>query len=398
MEKLKPQSQDMLHLDAMRFFAASAIVFLHWKTYCKPIPGHNILPNPESFLSLAVDLFFLISGVVMFQVYSRRLYSWRDFGSFMQRRVARLYPLHLLTLSVSMMYGLGAYILHLHANHPGLYKLDGVIPNILLIQAFPVIHHGSFNGVAWSISAEMGCYVSLPAALVLYRRRWWAPALLGLATAAAFTLFWTHGWEWTNATYSYGFFRAIPTFFFGVALGGSGRVLRRIPYPNILFGIFACGVFALGFMGAPHGILYLLVYLIGITGFACDVQGTAGRFISAVAPLGQLTYSIYLIHGILEPSLFNFVYARLQVSAWLRNSIIAATFVPMVMLAYLSFVYFETPARRWVSGLGSKRTVRAEPLVAGHADANGGEIASSANTLAATGQGSALPVRRSACE
>jgi peptidoglycan/LPS O-acetylase OafA/YrhL len=362
LEKLKPISQDMLHLDAMRFFAATAVVFAHWIiSNWKPLPVRS---DHIDFPSLAVDLFFFISGIVMFQLYSHRLSSWREFRQFMQRRVARLYPMHLLTFFIFALFGLGAYALHLQPNHPELYRLNGVIPNLLLIQAFPVIHHGTFDAASWSISAEMGCYFLLPMVIFLYRRKWWAPALIGLAMAIALTYVF-RGWAWTNDTYGYGIFRAMPTFLIGVTVGGSSSMLRRIPYPNLLFPIFAGGLIWLGFMGVSRGILLVLVYLVGITGFACDVQKTAGRFICAVAPFGQLTYSIYLIHMVFEPTLFHFVYARIPVSPWVHNCLILSTFIPLLVLSYLSFKYFETPARRWVTGLGRNRGARAAQPVTG---------------------------------
>jgi peptidoglycan/LPS O-acetylase OafA/YrhL len=163
--------------------------------------------------------------------------------------------------------------------------------------------------------------------------------------------------EMVGGNFQIRLFRAVPTFFLGVTLGGAGKVLRRIPYPNFLCPIFTFALIWLGCIGTSRGILLLLVYLVGITGFACDVQKTAGRFINAVAPLGQLTYSIYLIQGLFGPSLFSFALERLHVSALVHNCLIVSAALPLLILSYLSFAYFETPARHWISSLGSRRAV-----------------------------------------
>jgi peptidoglycan/LPS O-acetylase OafA/YrhL len=351
----------MLHLDAIRFFAAAAVVYYHWQWKFIPIPGLVFFSGHVSFTGLAVDLFFILSGVVMYRVYFGRINSGRDFANFMQKRVARLYPLHLLTLSLLQVSLLAAETLHIHLKFAQAFTFGPLIVNALLLQAFPVIQHGSFSIPAWSVSAEMGCYVLLPVLFVLCRRRWWTPAALGLAATVALS-FWNHGSSWTFWSNDYGFLRALPTFLFGVALGGASHVLQRIPYPHLLFPFFGCGIFVLGFMGASRGILLPFVYLIAITGFACDVQRKEGWFVHAFAPLGQLTYSIYLLHLLFEGWIFSSL-DRLHLSPWLQDGIVVAAFFPFLIFAYLSFVYFETPARRWVSSLGCKRTARVADAV-----------------------------------
>ena len=353
MRKLTVSSQDMLHLDAVRFFAAAAIVFDHWQADFIPVPGVSFFSGNAQFCSLAVDLFFVISGIVMYQVYRQRLISLRNYGVFIQRRIARLYPLHLLTFSFMFMLGIGMRVLHLHAHHAEDYGFDGVLPNLFLVQAFPTVKHSSFNAPSWSISAEMGCYLLLPLFFVFYSRKWWAPALLGLIGITALT-FWCHGLDWTTWTFWDGFLRAIPSFLIGITLGGASRVLRRIPFPSLLFPLFGASTIVLGSAGISRGVLLTLTYMTAVTAFACDVQGSQSRVIRTLAPLGQLTYSIYLIHGLVMPTFFNFVLRRLHLSPWINNSLILATFVPLVAISYFSYSYFEAPARRWVQSLGSK--------------------------------------------
>ena len=347
----------MLHLDAIRFFAAAAIVFDHWQADFIPIPGVGFFSGNAQFCSLAVDLFFVISGIVMYQVYHQRLLSLRDFGIFMQRRVARLYPLHLLTFSFMFMLGIGMRIFHLHAHHAEDYNFDGLLPNLFLVQAFPTVRHSTFNAPSWSISAEMGCYILLPLLFILYRRRWWAPALLGLIGIAALTL-WCHSLEWTLWTFWDGFLRALPSFLIGITLGGASHLLRQIPFPGLLFSLFTAGIFLLGFAGTSRGVLLTLTYLTAAAAFACDIQRSESWAIRTFAPLGQLTYSIYLIHGLIMPTLFNFVFRKLPLSPWMNNFLILATFAPLMAFSYFSYSYFEIPARRWVQSLGSNRLSR----------------------------------------
>src|SRR4051812_42851020 len=94
---LMAESDEMLHLDLLRFYAASGIVFLHTQTFLDVSPKlRGILDR--TYLSLFVDLFFAISGFVISFVYADRMRTKRDYLRFVQRRVARLVPLHWLML------------------------------------------------------------------------------------------------------------------------------------------------------------------------------------------------------------------------------------------------------------------------------------------------------------
>ncbi|HQA17823.1 MAG TPA: acyltransferase, partial [Novosphingobium sp.] len=95
---LAPTSDELLHLDLIRFIASAAIVVVHSGEFFVPrayrLESHAHLAG----MSLFVDVFFIISGFVIAHVYTNRMADWRDFARFMQRRIGRLFPLHLVTL------------------------------------------------------------------------------------------------------------------------------------------------------------------------------------------------------------------------------------------------------------------------------------------------------------
>ncbi|MGZ7029869.1 MAG: acyltransferase family protein, partial [Terriglobales bacterium] len=116
--KLVAESDEMPHLDALRFFAAMGIVVFHFK-------GHLPLGGAQaSFttLRLLVDLFFVISGFVITYVYSS-LSTFRQYRRFLVKRVARLWPLHLATASAMAAVGALVYFGVLHSDHRENYDL-----------------------------------------------------------------------------------------------------------------------------------------------------------------------------------------------------------------------------------------------------------------------------------
>lgn len=350
---LKTESDKMLHLDALRFFASMAIVIFHWGNDFIGIPARVFTSHLE-FLSLAVDLFFIISGVVMFQVYSHRLSTGKEFATFVQRRIARLYPLHLATFLFMAALGIGVHSFHLTASHVADYDPRGIIPNLLLVQSLGVLKHGTFNYPAWSISAEMVCYISFPLILILYRRKWWSPIVLATIFMALLVVL-TDGWQWTTWTEHFGVVRAIPAFMFGVVLGGSKRYLKSLPYPQVMLVIAGSAFFLLGYFCSARSILLLLVYLIAISAFAADTQAASNSLIKAAAPLGVLTFSIYMIHALFMPVFFGFLFRRMHLAPLANNLSICLCVFPLLAVSYLSYRHFETPARRWISSLGTRQ-------------------------------------------
>src|SRR5260370_14150393 len=83
-------------LEGLRLIASVSIVANHYFLY---------LRLPTQGLHIAVDLFFVISGIVIAMVYQGSIRNWASYFEFVRKRVARLYPLHLATLSFYVIIG-----------------------------------------------------------------------------------------------------------------------------------------------------------------------------------------------------------------------------------------------------------------------------------------------------
>jgi peptidoglycan/LPS O-acetylase OafA/YrhL len=89
-----------------------------------------------------------------------------------------------------------------------------------------------------------------------------------------------------------------------------------------------------------------------------DAAGPTGTVARRLAPWAQLSFSLYLLHPIALKMGLNWVGVnvlhlngdgmRLWVLAWI---------VALFPIAYLSLVFFERPARDWISGLGQRPRV-----------------------------------------
>lgn len=95
----------------------------------------------------------------------------------------------------------------------------------------------------------------------------------------------------------------------------------------------------------------IVTALVPLFAIAADVQGKFPGFVRRIAPLGCLTYSIYMIHGLLILVVLNAV----------GDKLLGLTDAPVVVLAALtyglifiislwSYRWLEMPCRRWIDG------------------------------------------------
>jgi peptidoglycan/LPS O-acetylase OafA/YrhL len=172
-------------VDLVRAFAALTVLvyhlIAHWEWSDFPTDG------PLAWFRggwMAVDLFFVISGfVVGLSAFARVETQGAAFrGEFLRGRLARIVPLHYLTLV--------AYVVLVE---PALRGQGDFWANLLAHLAF--VHnlflpfYGSMNGPNWSLGAEMQFYLLVAfAAPWLLRARAWHIALLFIGVAWA--------WRW----------------------------------------------------------------------------------------------------------------------------------------------------------------------------------------------------------
>lgn len=288
-------------LDAWRGICALLVVLFH-------APTLHLFKDTAGFanLQLCVDFFFVLSGFVITHAYSRRLASPRDGLDFMGARFRRLWPLHVVVLTLFVAFELlklaYGYV------HPG-FGLDAapfsaghapleIVTNLFFLQSFG-LHPGlSWNGPAWSIAVEF--WVSVVFALVLCltpRRRLAIFAGLAavsaaiLAVASPQTLFVSH---------DFGFLRCL----FGFSVGCVLYDLRlMLPSRRLASGpaeAVALGLAVAFVLLTAQGPLHLLAPLLfaGLIYVFSFEAGPISKVLATPLPqaLGRWSFSIYMTH------------------------------------------------------------------------------------------------------
>ncbi|WP_405240834.1 acyltransferase family protein [Lentisalinibacter orientalis] len=131
-------------IDVLRGFAALAVVFSHylnwWDRYVADIP----LIAPGEYGYYAVQLFFVISGIVIFNTLNKCKSSFH----FLYLRFTRLYPTYWAAL-------FGVTLITVFAFGNDVW-LTGVAVNATMLQEFLGYEH--FDNVYWSLTVELTFY------------------------------------------------------------------------------------------------------------------------------------------------------------------------------------------------------------------------------------------------
>lgn len=307
----------------------------------------------SSGLGLFVDLFFMISGFVMVYVYGDRLRTGKDILSFIWKRIARLYPLHLVVLALSI----GVWVILLtrgtSSTAPS-FDPQCIIQTALLVQEyFDCGSNFMFNGQTWSISVEMGLYILLPLLLVI--ARYSLVSLMIFVVAGSFAALWflLPSGDWLSLPH---FARGVISFTLGILVCEvrnylPTRFARSLIPPSLSLLVVAEMIF-----GAPQLVTYLSLVVLFIFSVTADREGKVSTFISKLSPLGQLTYSMYIWHGLPILLFMNVLADKLFYGNWLILAFSAVfTYALTFALSYWGYFKIEVPARhtmvRWTRGV-----------------------------------------------
>jgi peptidoglycan/LPS O-acetylase OafA/YrhL len=355
--RLKAESEELLNLDFLRLVAACAILISHFWTNLELAPSAAERWAHLNDLSIFVDVFFAISGIVIAYVYANRMSSTGDYGSFLQKRAARLVPLHLAILAFYVVVGLvGASL----GETLGAGRYDGscLVPNILLVHATGICEAVSYNAVSWSISAEMFMYLLFPLFLYVQRR---SAAPLAVAAIGIIMGLCAFDWIanpailWTDRTFDGGVLRAFPAFLLGMSAYTYRNILARFRYWAALAPIAFIACIAGVFMGAPQIAILLAAYVLVVATYGCDLRGKISTPVRYAAPMGQLTYSLYMLHPVVGIVFIKVLGLRvLQLDGGLLMAWVFLAIPVCAGVAYLSLIWFERPMRRWLSHLNFK--------------------------------------------
>ena len=342
-------------LTSLRFFAAFFVFSDHYLTRLFFIDPDK-WGAPLSYI--AITFFFTLSGFVLTYAYQEAFEQNKiSKRKFYLGRIARIWPLHILCLILTVPFAIEAF--HIHFSQSILY----LIANILLLQDFIPHSADLFNGVSWSISAEMFFYLCFPYLLILALKKkklfnslhalfflcliiaitYITPSLLD----SKFTLLNFIHVSWPGIFYVFPFIRI---FDFGCVIflyfcykrflktNYRKRTYDYLEISAILFLILSYGLFqtALPIL-LKVDILYLPTTLFMILIFSVE-KGTISRILTkpSFILLGEASFAFYM----LQYPIGKFL------ECYLKTSLVLLTCFQLIILVLVSILlhkYFEMP-------------------------------------------------------
>lgn len=321
-------------------YAANAEVLTAWFEHMLPL----------------LDMFFIMSGFLIFEHYSGMELNGRSSLRFLGKRLARLYPLHIITLSIFLAF---AILVHLGIfNSEGAntrYDLSALPANLLLIQGWGFTDELTFNYVSWSLSGEWFAYLMFPALLLVFRRAGLTGLLLMLLAAIL-------GLEWVDRhaviaddlwyeTKLWGAYRVGADFILGAILC---NVVHRFRAPAwaqpIAWGFLVLVFWAMFADASIYLTLSLFACAIIFAAFADRRGADATRWLEPLTPLASVSFGIYLWHPVVELFAYSLVWKRILgggdlTAFWLY---VPLPMIATIIVALVSARYLERPMGRWI--------------------------------------------------
>ncbi|KJZ45463.1 acyltransferase [Pseudomonas fluorescens] len=342
-------------LDALRGFLATSVVCHHFTiTYFWKTTGYwarTGSPIIDNMGSVSVSLFFMITGFLFFDKIYQKKPNW---PTLLKSRIKRVYPLYIFVVFLVMVLSL--------------YKTGFIsTPTSTIIKETYkwLIFLGSpFNGYQdsnlitayahWTLKYEWLFYISLPVIALIANFKAQGTTLV-LSLLGTLALLHIYG-------------NTVDVKFFTLFIIGFVPVLIKNHFPTLLPHLKKpiCSAIALLaialslFFKEPYPISQMLLLGIPFLMFSLgnDLFGILSR--TGLKALGEISYSIYLLHG----TLLFFTFSILPIYNFTDSSFSRfALLLPLILLivsAMSTFTYFaiERPFLRKKSLYGSAATAR----------------------------------------
>ena len=358
-------------LDALRFIVAGLIILHHFQMSA-PVPlAEGLHPVFERGGFLLTNFFLIDSGYVLMRVYGASVAGGRmSAGDFFLKRYLRVVPAHLIMGLSLVVLVLGGGMLGFAPRAPEWFAWDQFWAQISLTQAFGIPGGYGWNAPSWSISALIGCYLAFPWILRgLIRLGPWTVLALGIGLyLLANQLTWgLLGYPVYQMPMGFGFFRALPLFFLGMALAWFAQKVWISPRLAGWAGIGAALLLAFVQYFDKHALISLACISTIILAAGATPTPRPSRWVEKAA---QVSFSMFISNEVVRIAWFGVVNVLIakfalpgpvQWALWFAG--VAAAFV----FAWLFHIVIDTPIqnriRDWLKSRRGRRIEVGQPVV-----------------------------------
>ncbi|HEX8413476.1 MAG TPA: acyltransferase [Sphingomicrobium sp.] len=343
----------------LRGIAALLVVAYHLQYS----PNHLSIEDASSFLRrsyLMVDLFFILSGFILYYVYDNKERADFSAQGFYLRRLIRIYPLHLIILVLMILYRVGLAVLFLANDRapPTDWSSASLMmlgAQFLLVNAWLPPPNG-WNIPSWSISAEFVAYALFPLFVLLDGR---FPKVFRSVAIPGILAFYILGPAGGSLDITGGVgapARCLAGFVSGLLVYKFSMRVTLLS-SHALGGMQIASLFwIILVMTTPtHDSLIIPAFILLIA-TTCTDQGVLARFLGTptLRRLGEISYAVYISH-ILIIGMLNFGWERtarkiIPGATLERSAFIIACYAAVIGFSLFVYSHVEKPVRRYLTG------------------------------------------------
>jgi peptidoglycan/LPS O-acetylase OafA/YrhL len=324
------------HLVSYRLAFGGAFAPDHWPAVADPLSALIVEGHA------AVGLFMVLSGFILtYGAWGRQI----DYFGFLRNRLLRIYPLALFLLVVAIY------------SMPERFSWGAFWQTLLLGHNLPGAFAGApYTDMFWAISVEFQFYLVFPLLCVILRQRTWRTfAIMVLLLMAFRAIATTLGANIRDVSYLTIVGR-LDQFLIGMVLGAwwrdrptaEGR-LMWLPLTIFVWSVALWGFNRMGGWPAlaawkmlwptAEGILSALF----IYAYLCAAPRLPRMFSGALQRIGQLSYSLYLVHMVIISLILDHLLAGVVITFPLPVIVLALVLPGTLLLATLTYFGIEKP-------------------------------------------------------
>lgn len=336
-------------VQAARGLAALLVVICHSGAFLGQIPGlwqHLPIYLWSRGTALGVQMFFVISGLVIFRAHRRDLNRPGHARAFYWKRFRRVYSLYWICLTLT-----------LFKHHAGVYPSLGHLRPVILVSNYLLFHFFSYQTImvqAWTLFDEVQFYLVF-GLCILNRKLGLVTLSLWLTASLLFFSPATPYWRMVFSPYHL-------LFGCGILVALALETEKSIPAKPLFW--MGLVVFAAALVIAGPFDNGVPVRLAAGVGAACLLLGgallerqrrlTVPRWLSL---LGDASYSIYLVHFMVISAIARFAYAHwgnfhILLIGWMFVFILSGVAVGIVVHYTVERPLLTAMGRKLAAGAG----------------------------------------------
>ncbi|MEO0404567.1 MAG: acyltransferase [Bacteroidota bacterium] len=322
---MKNKSGQIIIINSLRGLASLAVCLYHFVCTTTGFITNETLLNIFTYGKKGVHVFFIISGIVIPLSLLKSNYKIRSIGKYLLKRFIRIEPPYLAAVALGIAYLVARNFV------PGSTQLDMTpsVRDIFLHIGYlvPFVEGAKWiNPVFWTLSIEFQYYLFLSILFPLALSK--KPILNWVLNAIVITnpfILSTRGFylHWSA--------------FFGVGIFYA--LFRSNVYTKTEFFITVALCSVVIFIEQSWIDLLIALTTISVIHAFPHVKGKIGLF------LGEISYSLYLVHSIVGAAFINFMSHRISSPGGKFMVILGGIFIS-ISFAYLFWRFIEKPSQR----------------------------------------------------